>query len=1008
MKTCPVCSYNNTDGAIRCVNCKSLLDGSGGVEKTRLADPADFTVETGDVIDGRYKVVRLLGEGGMGEVYLALDLLMDEEQCALKLIHYTLMQSPEARHRFRSEVATSRGLHHPAIVRVYDMGKWKEHEQYYFTMEYIKGKTLAALLHEKKGTIPPFSLEETGRIMAPILQCLAYAHEHTIHRDIKPDNIMVEGEFPEVKIKILDFGIARAMSASRFTRTAQGLGTPHYMAPEQMEDAHNIDHRADLYGVGMILYELLTGKRAMGRFKPLVQVIGPAYAPMDPVVDTALAPDPEDRYRDASAMLTDVEKALARIGSNLEAEEAQPSTPENPAQKPEPTPKTESSQESKKKNPLPIFAGLTALLLVAGFAYFFLHGGGGKSDPTVEKPASPAHIEQPAVDPRAEQLAECEQHRINRAWQQAETCYRAVLEKFPDEQQAKAGLDTIYQQIVAAGRRAVEQGDLNTARKQLALLESFAGAGDRAKTLQKQIGDYEKQQEIAAQKEKEEKRKKEIAGQLARCGELHNNNEFAKAYSCYTDVLQRDSNNQQARTGVEGIIRDVLNTGSRAVGKGDLNTARKQLALLQSFAGAGDSAKTLQKQINDYEKQQKIAAQKEKERRRKQRQEAQLKAKNAELKQQIGAAEQAENWQEMLTLAQALLELNPRNSLANDALSFARRKIAEEKEKASLARLTITPKPADARIRILNIAPPYEPGMQLKPGRYHIEVSAKGYKTKTQWIELDKQEEQELVVSLEKTPQKETFFPAGPLLGPTYTDPTTGMEFVYVKGGCYHMGNSFSDGEGDADEKPVHDVCVDSFYMGKYEVRQKEYKKIMGLNPSKNKGSFFRSKDNYPVENVSWNDAQQFIRKLNTKSHRKYRLPTEAEWEYAARSGGKKEKYAGSDVPGDVSVSNAFYTNNGPKHTINVGSKKSNGLGIYDMSGNVWEWCSDWHDNNYYEISPHNNPQGPSSGSDRVVRGGSWADFGRGIRTVNRGMDEPSARSGTYGFRLVLSQNNKE
>ena len=125
--------------------------------------------------------------------------------------------------------------------------------------------------------------------------------------------------------------------------------------------------------------------------------------------------------------------------------------------------------------------------------------------------------------------------------------------------------------------------------------------------------------------------------------------------------------------------------------------------------------------------------------------------------------------------------------------------------------------------------------------------------------------------------------------GKSYTDPTTGMEFVFVKGGCYQMGDTFGDGY--SDEKPVHEVCVDDFYIGKYEVTQAQWEKVMGNNPS-----YFKNCDNCPVEQVSWNDIQEFINRLNSKAGgNKYRLPTEAEWEYAARSGEKREKYSGGD-----------------------------------------------------------------------------------------------------------------
>ncbi|MDP3259083.1 MAG: formylglycine-generating enzyme family protein [Thermodesulfovibrionales bacterium] len=202
------------------------------------------------------------------------------------------------------------------------------------------------------------------------------------------------------------------------------------------------------------------------------------------------------------------------------------------------------------------------------------------------------------------------------------------------------------------------------------------------------------------------------------------------------------------------------------------------------------------------------------------------------------------------------------------------------------------------------------------------------------------------------------------------TDSATGMEFVSVKGGCYQMGDTF--GDGGSDEKLVHEVYVDDFYIGKYEVTQGQWKAIMGNNPS----YFNNCGDNCPVERVSWNDVQDFINKLNSKSGKNYRLPTEAEWEYAARSGGKNEKYAGTSNESELGEY-AWYSSNSGGKTHPVGQKKPNGLGIYDMSGNVFELVNDWYDSDYYKNSPKDNPKGPSSGQSRVLRGGSWGNSTR-------------------------------
>ena len=225
-------------------------------------------------------------------------------------------------------------------------------------------------------------------------------------------------------------------------------------------------------------------------------------------------------------------------------------------------------------------------------------------------------------------------------------------------------------------------------------------------------------------------------------------------------------------------------------------------------------------------------------------------------------------------------------------------------------------------------------------------------------------------------------------------DPITGMEMVQVKGGCYQMGDIFDDPEGGLEEKPVHEVCVDDFSLGTYEVTKGQWKKIMKANPSTDKSCG----DNCPVDNVSWSDIQNFISKLNSRSDgSKYRLPTEAEWEYAARSGGKSEIYSGGDDVGSV----AWYNENSAGKDHPVGTKDPNGLGIFDMSGSVWEWTNDWYGSDYYANSPRNNPAGPSSGIDRVIRGGCRTGEAYNMRTARRNGYTPHTRKHALGFRLL-------
>jgi formylglycine-generating enzyme required for sulfatase activity len=227
----------------------------------------------------------------------------------------------------------------------------------------------------------------------------------------------------------------------------------------------------------------------------------------------------------------------------------------------------------------------------------------------------------------------------------------------------------------------------------------------------------------------------------------------------------------------------------------------------------------------------------------------------------------------------------------------------------------------------------------------------------------------------------------------TFTEPTTGMQFLPVPGGCFQMG----DNNGDADEKPAHQVCLDDYYIGKYEVTQGQWLKLMGSSPS-----FFSScGENCPVESVNWNETQAFISKLNSLNGRTYRLLTEAEWEYACRSGGKNERYCGGD---DVNAI-AWLDKNSQSQPHPVGAKQPNALGIYDMSGNIWEWVSDFYLKNYYSNAPQNNPEGPATGPKRVMRGGSWYNDLRNVRARIRSGDEPDHRSINLGFRVACSAN---
>ncbi|MCC6410159.1 MAG: formylglycine-generating enzyme family protein [Saprospiraceae bacterium] len=270
-------------------------------------------------------------------------------------------------------------------------------------------------------------------------------------------------------------------------------------------------------------------------------------------------------------------------------------------------------------------------------------------------------------------------------------------------------------------------------------------------------------------------------------------------------------------------------------------------------------------------------------------------------------------------------------------------------------------------------------------------------------------------------------------------------ELVLIPGGNYEMGSNES---GNDDEKPAHQVTISDFYLGKYEVTVAQFRAfveatgyktdaeksngvfVYGKNVQKKTGIDWRydpsgnlrpkTEENHPVLYVSWNDAVAYCAWLSQKTGQKHRLPTEAEWEYAAGNGSKHTKYSwGNDKPSatlvgnlpDTSIALAFgYNgifpsyNDGFALTSPVGTFPANTFGLYDMSGNLMEWCSDWMDWDYYQKSPSNNPAGPSYGNDKITRGGSWCIYPDFCKVIHRYVESPNEAFGTVGFRVARSR----
>ncbi|MEZ4549845.1 MAG: SUMF1/EgtB/PvdO family nonheme iron enzyme [Desulfobacterales bacterium] len=244
-------------------------------------------------------------------------------------------------------------------------------------------------------------------------------------------------------------------------------------------------------------------------------------------------------------------------------------------------------------------------------------------------------------------------------------------------------------------------------------------------------------------------------------------------------------------------------------------------------------------------------------------------------------------------------------------------------------------------------------------------------------------------------------------MGDTWVEPVTGMHFSWVPSGTFSMGPGKWDPDGKKDEYPAHTVDIDGFWIGTYLVTQAIWKKVMAgtfwkkVRPHSNNPSCFKSGPDYPVEQVSWNEANEFIQKIISLNKGKYlfRLPTEAEWEYAARSCGKFQKYAGGKNLDAV----AWYSANSGMATRPVGKKQPNAIGLFDMSGNVYEWCLDAYSETAYKNHAASNPLIAGEGPKRVIRGGSWSNSFNEMRCTYRACVNQEFKGNYIGFRMVMT-----
>jgi formylglycine-generating enzyme required for sulfatase activity/tRNA A-37 threonylcarbamoyl transferase component Bud32 len=351
---CPQCRYDNPDDAKFCVECgydfsrvraqmprkfgRTLVGTPGTPTAGAMVEVSTDGLPEGSIFAGRYEILGGGRAGSMGVVYRVMDTVL-KKQMALKVIYPRLLSNPVALERFNSEVAISQDLNHPSIVRLYDVDDANGIR--YITMEWVDGRTLRELIEERKADGGAYPLREAIALLAQVMDALSYAHRYTVHRNIKPENIIVCGG-PSPIAKVTDFGIANILTMEQFATTSR---TTNYMAPEQMSFAGTVDARADVYSMGVILYEMVMGEVPTGKFAPpSEQGLGLPKA-FDDVIHKTLTLKADDRYKDMEEFIL----SLKDLSSKLDPLETESSREEKEKRKADETEKKRAKEEARRR-----------------------------------------------------------------------------------------------------------------------------------------------------------------------------------------------------------------------------------------------------------------------------------------------------------------------------------------------------------------------------------------------------------------------------------------------------------------------------------------------------------------------------------------------------------------------------------------------------------------------------------------------------------------------------------
>jgi len=1022
-------------------------------DSMRRADADDYVTRAGLVaggkVFGRYVLEAVAGRGGMGVVWKARDERL-ERLVALKFLPEVVAGDPEAVRDLLRETKRCLELTHPNVVRVHDLVQ--DGLLAAISMEYVAGESLAKRKAEAPGGC--LTVEELAPLVAQLCAALDYAHGEAkvVHRDLKPANLLVTGDG---KVKVTDFGIARSLTDThtRLTgRVGATSGTLAYMSPQQVmgKKATLAD---DIYALGATLYELLTGKPPFYTGDITHQILqqtpaslaarraelevkgGPVPSVWEETILACLAKEPQDRPQSAG-------EVAARLGLARGEVEGAKAKGENQVGRVDERGRERVETPASRMRWFVLVAAAAIVLGVAG--YLFWPRGAGpaaaasrpaeKSSVTQEPSAKPLETVPPVVRPAAALPREFTvtvdpADAGARLWLGPVSDVevkdgRAVLKDLPDGEQELVVQAPGYQPFTT--RVTVKDGR-GSVEARLVAVHGTVAVTARPGTQVTAVDEHGRETQLGAVP----------AGGVLDVENLLNLGRYTLRLE-HADcaavtvpgvelVLGRTAKVAPAQTLLPGELR-VFSVPTGAEVRVDGVVAGTTPATIKSQPS--EQALRLEVFLRGYRRVEQAVTLQPKEVRSVNV--GTLTAENGSLELRLTNAE--------VRMADLAIRIDGRTVNAGPALAAApfrldglevgsrtveivhpdyepwRQAVTVRDQEMTAVNVELKPKPgtvacettpAGARVVINggerhNItliddrtqAERLTPlRVALPPGEYTLRFELKGYKAAARTVSVAANCTVEVSASLEKQ-----VLP-GPSQGQTWTVRDLNLEMAYIRPGTFTMGSPASESGRSSDEGPQTQVTLtEGYWLGKTEVTQAQWEALMESIPSK-----FMGPDR-PVEQVFWSDAMEFCRKLTERERSagrlpegyEYTLPTEAQWEYACRAG-TTGQYGGDGNLDDM----GWYRQNSGNTTHPVGQKQANAWGLYDMHGNVWEWCLDWYGN--YPGGSVRDPTGPASGTGRVGRGGGWGSYAIGCRSAFRSGGVSGYRFNGLGFRLALA-----